>query len=56
MGHESTLHVKTMGIPSVYTHHSLFAFADMACININKVLKLFLTEVDAMTCVSHICK
>lgn len=44
MGHESTLHAKTIGLPSVYTNHSLFGFGDMAGINLNKVLKLFLTE------------
>ena len=56
MGHESTFHAKTMGIPTVYTNHSLFSFGDMASINLNKSLKIYLTEADAYICVSHICK
>ena len=45
-----------MGLPSVYTHHSLFGYSDMASINLNKVEKVFLTEANACTTVSHICK
>ena len=56
MGFESTLHAKTMGLPAVFTNHSLFSFGDMASININKILKTFIAEMDAYICVSHICK
>lgn len=56
MGHESVLHAKTMGYPCVYTDHSLFGYGDLACININKVMKTFMTEIDAVVNVSHICK
>lgn len=47
---------KAMGLKVVYTDHSLFGFADMACLHINKLLKAVLSEVDACICVSHINK
>ena len=42
-----------MGYKTVYTDHSLFGFSDTACIHINKVLKFFLSDIDAAISVSH---
>ncbi len=46
LGHESLMHAKTMGYKAIYTDHSLFGFSDTACININKVLKFYLSDID----------
>lgn len=54
LGLECIMHAKTMGKTTLYTDHSLFAFNDLACININKVLKSYLTDVDQFITVSHI--
>jgi len=54
MGLEGVMHSKTLGINSVYTDHSLFAFDDLACININKVMKCFMTDIDQTISVSYI--
>jgi len=45
-----------MGYKTVYTDHSLFGLADLACININKILKYFLSDIDHCISVSHISK
>eukprot|EP00913_Durusdinium_trenchii_P030067 g28176.t1 len=42
-----------MGYHTIYTDHSLFGFADAACIHVNKLLKFFLTNVEHCVCVSH---
>ncbi|CAE7297255.1 PIGA, partial [Symbiodinium pilosum] len=53
LAHECVLHARTMGYHTVYTDHSLFGFADAACIHVNKLLKFFLTNVEHCICVSH---
>eukprot|EP00920_Eleutheroschizon_duboscqi_P016926 GHVT01040278.1.p1 GENE.GHVT01040278.1~~GHVT01040278.1.p1 ORF type:complete len:433 (+),score=70.50 GHVT01040278.1:416-1714(+) len=53
LAHECLFHAQTMGYKVVYTDHSLFGFADAACIHINKVLKFFLSDIDHSICVSH---
>jgi len=45
-----------MGIKTVYTEHSLFQFNDAAGIHLNKIVKWFMTDLDAAIGVSHICK
>jgi phosphatidylinositol glycan class A protein len=50
------LHGVTLGKKLVFTDHSLFGFNDAASININKVLKWSIADVDACICVSHINK
>lgn len=42
-----------MGVRTVFTDHSLFEFADLPSIHLNKVLKWALSEVDAAIAVSH---
>ena len=42
-----------MGLKTCFTDHSLFGFADMASIHLNKVLKWELEAVDACIAVSH---
>jgi len=53
LGIESIFHSRTMGYKSVFTDHSLFGFADAASIHVNKLLKCFLSDVDACISVSH---
>jgi phosphatidylinositol glycan class A protein len=53
LGLEAILHSRTMGYKTVYTDHSLFGFSDAACIHINKVLKWYLSDIDACVSVSH---
>jgi phosphatidylinositol glycan class A protein len=48
------MHARTMGKHVVYTDHSLFAFNDIACINLNKVIKSYLTDIDQTISVSYI--
>ena len=56
MAHEAMMHATTMGIPTVFTDHSLFGFADGASIHINKVLEWSLSHVGHVVCVSHTCR
>eukprot|EP00762_Andalucia_godoyi_P002837 ANDGO_04522.mRNA.1 Phosphatidylinositol N-acetylglucosaminyltransferase gpi3 subunit len=51
--HEAMMHARTMGLRVTFTDHSLFGFADAACIHINKLLKFSLSDVDQVICVSH---
>jgi len=54
--HECILHARTMGYKVVYTDHSLFGFADVASVNVNKVLKFTLSGIDHAICVSNTCR
>ncbi|KAJ3283158.1 hypothetical protein HDU79_009295 [Rhizoclosmatium sp. JEL0117] len=56
MCHEAIINAKTMGLPAVFTDHSLFGFEDVASILTNKLLKFSLTDVDHVICVSHTSK
>ncbi|KAL8436726.1 hypothetical protein Efla_002158 [Eimeria flavescens] len=53
LAHESMFHARHLGYRVVYTDHSMFSFADAACIHMNKVFKFFLTHCDHCICVSH---
>lgn len=56
LAHECILHAKTMGLKAVYTDHSLFGFANTAAINLNKLMKFTLSDIDHVICVSHCSK
>lgn len=56
LGHEIHFLAKTMGLKGIYTDHSLFGFGDAASINLNKLMKVILSDTDAAICVSHTCK
>ena len=56
MAHESIVYASSLGLPSVYTDHSLFGFDDIAGVILNRVLQTTLSTVDAAICVSHICR
>eukprot|EP01063_Lacrimia_lanifica_P003793 TRINITY_DN12075_c0_g2_i1.p1 TRINITY_DN12075_c0_g2~~TRINITY_DN12075_c0_g2_i1.p1 ORF type:complete len:466 (+),score=170.18 TRINITY_DN12075_c0_g2_i1:130-1527(+) len=56
MCHHAMFHACTMGVPTVFTDHSLFGFADLASILINKVLGWSMCHVGHVVCVSHTCK
>ncbi|KAA0169716.1 hypothetical protein FNF27_06897 [Cafeteria roenbergensis] len=55
-GHECLLYARTMGLPCVYTDHSLFGFADLASVCVNKMCKYSMADVDHCICVSHTCR
>lgn len=56
LGNEAALHTRTLGLPVVFTDHSLFGFADASSIATNKILKWTLCDVQAAICVSHTSK
>ena len=56
MCQEGILHARTMGIPCVFTDHSLFGFADLSSILTNKLLKFSLSDVGRVICVSNTSK
>jgi len=53
MANEAVIHARTMNIPTVFTDHSLFGFADASSILMNKALKFSLADVQKVICVSH---
>lgn len=54
--HEGIMHAGTMGIPTVFTDHSLFGFADGSSIITNKFLEVILTDIHHVVCVSYTSK
>lgn len=54
--HEAFLHARTMGIPCVFTDHSLFGFDDINSILMNKLLKFTLSDINRIICVSYTSK
>ena len=54
--HEGILHAGTMGLPTVFTDHSLFGFADGSSILTNKFLEVVLTDIHHVICVSFTSK
>ncbi|KAL3911079.1 MAG: hypothetical protein SGARI_001817 [Bacillariaceae sp.] len=56
MANESVVYAAAMGLPSVYTDHSLFQFDDLAGVILNRVLETTLSTLNAAICVSHACR
>ncbi|XP_059626826.1 phosphatidylinositol N-acetylglucosaminyltransferase subunit A isoform X4 [Cornus florida] len=54
--HEALMHARTMGYKVVFTDHSLYGFADVGSIHMNKVLQFALADVTQAICVSHTSK
>lgn len=54
--HEALMHARTMGYKVVFTDHSLYGFADVGSIHMNKVLQFTLANVTEAICVSHTSK
>ncbi|XP_024525619.1 phosphatidylinositol N-acetylglucosaminyltransferase subunit A isoform X1 [Selaginella moellendorffii] len=54
--HEAILHARTMGLEVVFTDHSLYGFADLGSIHMNKALQFSLADVRHAICVSHTSK
>ncbi|RID43039.1 hypothetical protein BRARA_J02877 [Brassica rapa] len=54
--HEPLMHARTMGYRVVFTDHSLYGFADVGSIHMNKVLQFTLADIDQAICVSHTSK
>ncbi|CBH09324.1 N-acetylglucosaminyl-phosphatidylinositol biosynthetic protein, putative [Trypanosoma brucei gambiense DAL972] len=51
--HEALFHAGTLGLKTCFTDHSLFGFADVSSIHINKVCEWSLRNVDQVICVSN---
>jgi len=57
LAHEAITYAAELGLPSVYTDHSLFGVDDdLASVILNRVLKTSLSVVGAAICVSHTCR
>lgn len=56
LAHEALLHAATMGLPAVFTDHSLYGFSDAGSIHMNKVSKFTMAHVELAICVSHTSK
>lgn len=56
LGHEIQWVAKGLGLRVIYSDHSLFGFGDAASINLNKEMKIILSDSDAAICVSYTCK
>lgn len=54
--HEALMHARTMEYKVVFTDHSLYGFADVGSIHMNKVLQFTLADVSQAICVSHTSK
>ncbi|XP_028798712.1 phosphatidylinositol N-acetylglucosaminyltransferase subunit A isoform X1 [Neltuma alba] len=54
--HEALVHARTMGYKVVFTDHSLYGFADIGSIHMNKVLQFTLADLSQAICVSHTSK
>eukprot|EP00934_Nitzschia_sp_Nitz4_P004742 Nitzschia sp. Nitz4//scaffold2_size372955//6484//7969//NITZ4_000350-RA/size372955-snap-gene-0.1-mRNA-1//1//CDS//3329546557//4732//frame0 len=56
MSNESVVYAAAMGLPAIYTDHSLFQFDDLAGVILNRVLQTTLSTVNAAICVSNACR
>ncbi|KAL7538288.1 hypothetical protein ACHAXR_008450 [Thalassiosira sp. AJA248-18] len=56
LGNEAIMYAAELGLASVYTDHSLFGFDDIASIILNRVLKVTMSTVGSVICVSHTCR
>jgi phosphatidylinositol glycan class A protein len=56
MANEAITYASELGLPSVYTDHSLFGFNDIASIILNRVLKVTMSTVGRVICVSYTCR
>jgi len=56
MTHECLLYARTLEYRTCYTDHSLFGFADISSIHINKVLQVTLSDIDHVISVSNACR
>jgi len=53
LSHEAIRMARTLGLPTCFTDHSLFGFADISSILTNKLLSMTLADVQAAICVSY---
>lgn len=56
LSNECILYARAMGYHVCYTDHSLFGFADITSIHINKILQVTLSDIDHIICVSNTCR
>lgn len=56
MSNESVVYSAALGLPCIFTDHSLFELDDLAGVVLNRVLETTLSTVNAAICVSHACR
>jgi phosphatidylinositol glycan class A protein len=56
LANESVVYAAVLGLPAVYTDHSLFGLHDTAGVILNRVLTTTLATVNAVICVSRACR
>lgn len=56
MANEAVTYASLLGIPCIYTDHSLFSLDDLAGVILSRVLQTTLSVADAAICVSHTCR
>jgi len=56
LANEAITYAAELGLASIYTDHSLFGFDDIASIILNRVLKVTMSTVGSVICVSHTCR
>lgn len=56
MAHEAVFIGRTLGIPTVYTDHSLVGFTEFGSRMVNAMLECTLSDTSQVICVSHTCK
>jgi len=58
MAHECMFVARALGLKTVFTEHSLYRYAELLSVDriINKVLKMTLSDVDHVICVSNSCR
>nr|WDD38918.1 phosphatidylinositol N-acetylglucosaminyltransferase subunit A [Fagopyrum tataricum] len=54
--HEALMHARVMGYKVIFTDHSLYGFADLGSVHMNKVLQFTLADISQAICVSHTSK
>jgi phosphatidylinositol glycan class A protein len=54
--HDFLFAARALGLPAVFTDHSLFGFTDFASLNVNKYLSLTLRDVQAVIAVSDVTR
>ena len=56
LGHEVSYAAQLLGIPTVYTEHSLMGFEDLSSIALNMMMEFSLCDDSRVICVSHCAK
>ncbi|KAL7523281.1 hypothetical protein ACHAWF_000453, partial [Thalassiosira exigua] len=56
LGNEAITYAAELGLASAYTDYSVSGFDDIASVTLNRVIKVTMSTVGAVICVSHTCR